>query len=153
MLVFFFIGAFLSGSNHIATIGDTPFSYREDLTCLNYVEKDLDSLNIRVMELSKDETGIVFEIVPIYTVDLSVGLMTPIYALLLSKDGCREKIIAMKCRQLSLAHRNLIRLEDQMNSANTVYIGCFLKKDLFRYKDNGVPIPFFLKKISLPQYE
>lgn len=153
MLTFFFIGTFLSDSNHIVATGDTPFTYREDLTSLNYVEKDLDSLNIRVVKQSEDENKIEFDIVPAFTDDSFVGLESPMYALLLVKEGSREKIIAMECRQISLTHRNLIKLEGPISSANAVYIGCFLKKDLFQYKDNGTPIPFFVKKIALSQYE
>ena len=153
MLVLFFIGTFLSRSSHIVTIGDTPFSYREELTSLNYVVEDLDSLNIRVIKLSEDENKIVFEIVPACTNNSFVGLISPVYALLLAKDGYRERIIAMEYSQISLSSRNLIQLEGPINSADAVYIGCFLKKDLFQYKENGVPIPFFLKKTSLTQHE
>lgn len=153
ILVFFFIGTFIIEPRHIVAIGDTPFSYREDLTSLKYVEKGLDSLNIRVIKLSEDEHKIVFEIVPTSTDDSSLGLVSPVYAMLLGKDDYGEKILAMERSLISLTDRNLIQLEGSINSANAVYIGCFLKKDLFQYKDNGVPIPFFLEKIPLSQYE
>lgn len=151
--VSFFIGYFFSNTNQIISIGDSPFSYREDITYLNYVEKDLDSLNIRVIKLLENENRILIEIVPMSVDDSVVGWVSPIYAMLLDKHGYRERIIAMKCHQISMESRNLIQVEGPIKKASAVCIGCFYLKDLFQYKVSGNPIPFFLKRITLSKYE
>lgn len=150
ILILFFMGFFLSDANRIALIGDSPFSYRNNLTSLNYVEKDLNSLNIQIEKLSENENEIILEIIPRFEDDSFPSLLSPMYTLLLAKHGYREKVIVLKCSMISMTCKNIVRVEGPVKNANMICIGCFLKKDLFHYKDSGTPIPFFVKKIPLP---
>lgn len=81
ILILFFMGFFLSDTNRIALIGDSPFSYRNNLTSLNYVEKDLDSLNIQIEKLSENENEIILEIIPRFEDDSFPSLLSPMYTL------------------------------------------------------------------------